>query len=176
MYKYQNNPVSWPTWIRHVEHHMKTLYGNSCRDVGLDMCELHNKHYAMWSTLGGTLEFVRWWGEKYGLDALREPTLPDPFPMKAKVPGLYLKLFHGRDYPDQELGDWGKEGPAIGPLHYVQGTYMSELKYCFADHHPEFQSLDEEGYLSTYEDMIELDGMYYGDWSVFYVVEEELMK
>jgi hypothetical protein len=51
---------------------------------------------------------------------------------------------------------------------------MSELKYCFADHPPEFQSLDEEGYLSVIEDMIELDGMYYGDWSVFYLSEKEL--
>lgn len=39
---------------------------------------------------------------------------------------VYLYLFHGRATPDEDVEDWGCEGPAIGPLDYVHTTYGSE--------------------------------------------------
>ena len=41
---------------------------------------------------------------------------------------VYLYLFHGRATPDEDVEDWGCEGPAIGPLDYVHTTYGSEVK------------------------------------------------
>lgn len=35
---------------------------------------------------------------------------------------VYLYLFHGRATPDEDVEDWGCEGPAIGPLDYVHTT------------------------------------------------------
>lgn len=31
----------------------------------------------------------------------------------------YLHLFHGRKDPNQQMDDWGEDGPYIGPLHAV---------------------------------------------------------
>lgn len=42
---------------------------------------------------------------------------------------VYLRLFHGRDHAEQDMGGWGFEGPTIGPFRYIQITYMSELKF-----------------------------------------------
>lgn len=48
-------------------------------------------------------------------------------------PGLYLRLFHGRDDADATLHDWGHNGPMFGPLRYVHATYASEIKFAFED-------------------------------------------
>lgn len=42
---------------------------------------------------------------------------------------VYLRLFHGRDSVDQDMEDWGEEGPTIGPFRYVQITYMCDVKF-----------------------------------------------
>jgi hypothetical protein len=41
---------------------------------------------------------------------------------------VYLELFHGRHSPDEELDDWGFEGPVFGPLPFVQVTYNSHVR------------------------------------------------
>lgn len=41
---------------------------------------------------------------------------------------VYLYLFHGRASIDQDMTDWGAEGPKIGPLSYVHTTYGSDVK------------------------------------------------
>jgi hypothetical protein len=41
---------------------------------------------------------------------------------------VYLHLFHGRDAIDEQLSDWGQDGPVLGPLPYVHVTYHSEIK------------------------------------------------
>jgi hypothetical protein len=35
---------------------------------------------------------------------------------------IYLKLIHGRDYPDQQMNDWGFDGPVLGPFEAVHFT------------------------------------------------------
>ena len=69
---------------------------------------------------------------------------------------IYLRLFHGRETPEQELGDWGIDGPVLGPLPYVHVTYCSEIK--IGD---DYESIPIVKDLAKYKDV------YYGDWSVF---------
>jgi len=73
---------------------------------------------------------------------------------------LYLYLFHGRENPDQNLDDWGEEGPTFGPLQYVHTTYRDDIKVLAA-------GAADSVVLSTVGDCLYYDGMYYGDWSVY---------
>ncbi|MCA9078012.1 MAG: hypothetical protein R3C02_26340 [Planctomycetaceae bacterium] len=68
----------------------------------------------------------------------------------------YLKLFHGRERPDEQLDDWGEPGPIFGPYPYFHATYQSDIKF-----------EDERGVLTIVGDLVYYDGMFYGDWSVF---------
>lgn len=79
---------------------------------------------------------------------LETPASPD---------GVYLQLFHGRTNPNQDMEDWGTDGPVFGPLRYVHNTYKSNIKLGVGDQ-------DEE--IWFYEDMVYYDGVHYGDWSV----------
>ena len=45
---------------------------------------------------------------------------------------VWLRLFHGRNSADEQLDDWGFDGPTIGPLEYVHTTYGSDIKFAFA--------------------------------------------
>ena len=73
----------------------------------------------------------------------------------------YLKLFHGRKQPNQQMDDWGFDGPVFGPLKFVHTTYGCHIK---------FNEEDQDGcelFIDEDSDMIRYDGDYYGDWSVF---------
>ena len=72
---------------------------------------------------------------------------------------VYLELFHGRDDPEQDMDDWGFQGPAIGPLDFVHVTY-GEGPRLLAKHG------EMECWLQKHEDMIAFRGKYYGDWAV----------
>jgi hypothetical protein len=50
-------------------------------------------------------------------------TMPRAEAAVPDIPQLYLHLYHGRKDPDENLEDWGSEGPVIGPLAYVHTTY-----------------------------------------------------
>jgi hypothetical protein len=69
---------------------------------------------------------------------------------------VYLHLFHGRDAIDEQLSDWGQDGPVLGPLPYVHVTYHSEIKIG-DDYEP----------LRIIRDLVVYKGKYYGDWSIF---------
>lgn len=72
---------------------------------------------------------------------------------------LYLKLFHGRKDPPEQMDDWGSDGPVFGPYDFIHTTYAYHLKMGNTT-----GKVDE---LFAFEDMIYYDGIYYGDWSVF---------
>ena len=73
---------------------------------------------------------------------------------------LYIRLFHGRTDPDQDMDDWGFDGPVLGPYQFAHTTYTCHVKLGRLD-----GNCDE---LLIHEDMLYYDGCYYGDWSVFY--------
>jgi len=84
-------------------------------------------------------------------------------------PGLYLKLLHGRCPSDEEVEDWGEEGPWIGPLNWFHCSYLSTFGLGFAGGEeycapPDKSSLPAPMYFA--EDMIYYENMFYGDWEV----------
>ncbi len=83
---------------------------------------------------------------------------------------LYLRLFHGRSDPAEQLDDWGSDGPVFGPYQFVHTTYTYHVKLGKPD-----GTFDE---LSVFDDMLYYGGVYYGDWSVFGkdILEESRMK
>ena len=79
---------------------------------------------------------------------------------------LYLRLLHGRNSPDEEMSDWGFQGPVLGPLDYVHVTYSSHVNIG-----------EEYDHLYIYEGLLVYDEKYYGDWEVItekYVKEVDL--
>lgn len=78
--------------------------------------------------------------------------------LSAKKDEVYVSLMHGRDFPGQELSDWGFDGPIIGPvvLHWTYGTLHL--------HRPDFQFC---GDLKIHEDLVQCGGKFYGDYDVF---------
>jgi hypothetical protein len=73
---------------------------------------------------------------------------------------LYIRLFHGRTDPKQEMDDWGSDGPILGPYQYAHTTYNCHLKLGKPD-----GGCDELYIVAP--DLLFYDGVYYGDWSVF---------
>ncbi len=73
---------------------------------------------------------------------------------------LYIRLFHGRTDPDQDMDDWGSDGPVLGPYEFVHTTYAAFVRLGRRD-----GICDELHVLER--DMLYYNGVYYGDWSVF---------
>jgi hypothetical protein len=77
------------------------------------------------------------------------------------VPGkMYLRLYHGRTDPAQQMEDWGFNGPTFGPLSCYGQTYCCDLWIYGEDRIREMR-------LETHDDMIRWDGCFYGDMEVF---------
>ncbi len=95
---------------------------------------------------------------------------------KPKKPGLYLGLFHGRKAVRQQMSGWGFNGPTIGPLRWFHTTYAYDIKIEFADPNDaiDYFGLAESQFeLAIDGDMLEYGGMYYGDWTAYYVGPED---
>lgn len=91
---------------------------------------------------------------------------------KPQKPGLYLGLFHGRHQKNEQMNSWGFDGPAIGPLKWCHTTYAADIKIEFerAADAVEYFGIEDEQFEMTIEgDMLVFGGMYYGDWTVYYV-------
>jgi len=73
----------------------------------------------------------------------------------------YVRLFHGRNSPDEQLPDWGFDGPLIGPVG-VTSTYGT-IKL----HDPEWVDFTELPYHDS-DGLVAYQGKYYGDWEVFF--------
>jgi hypothetical protein len=73
---------------------------------------------------------------------------------------IYLRLYHGRTDPDQEMDDWGFVGPIFGPLTCCVITYCNTFRmYGESVHH--------ELWLDRHDDMLVWDTSYYGDMEIF---------
>ena len=110
---------------------------------------------------------------------------PPTIPALPLQPGkLYLRLYHGRATPDEQMEDWGSDGPVIGPLGSIHVTYMCHLKFAAAPDvmerfFPEVMAQWQASGVSNghgplcdwqfhvIDDLIEYGGILYGDWSTF---------
>ena len=73
---------------------------------------------------------------------------------------VYLRLFHGRHDPAQELDNWGSNGPVIGPCTYIHIVYGSVI-------HLGSQDSDIDCVDLYFDDgLILLEGVYYGDLTI----------
>lgn len=82
--------------------------------------------------------------------------------------GMYLALIHGRSDPDQDMDYWGETGPCFGPLSYAHITYNQSINigaYGVEDGTGPMFNGDP---MHFHSDMLYYDGMYYGDWEMFY--------
>ena len=89
---------------------------------------------------------------------------------KPDRPGLYLGLFHGRDTPDEDMNEWGFEGPMIGPLRWVHTTYAFTIRIEFvheSDALRYFSSAEVEQDLTFSGDMLAFGDQFFGDWTVY---------
>ncbi len=85
------------------------------------------------------------------------------------IPGMYLKLLHGRVSVDEELDDWGPDGPWIGPLNWFHCTYLSDIGIGFVGGEELTSlsySIEVPSPIYLCQEMIYHDGMYYGDWEL----------
>lgn len=51
---------------------------------------------------------------------------------------MKLYLFHGRATPDEELDDWGFDGPVLQGVDYVHSTYGTLTVGFKEQHHADF--------------------------------------
>ena len=86
---------------------------------------------------------------------------------------LYLHPWHGRSDPNEKLGDWGFDGPCIGPLTRVVFNCgkipPDEAMTWPAEDQPSFVITHADGKEETIkyqEDLGIYNGEFFGDWSV----------
>ena len=79
---------------------------------------------------------------------------------------MYLRLYHGRTDPAQQMDDWGFTGPIFGPLSCYVHTYCCTFRMIGEDH-------ASEVWLETHDDMIRWGGCFYGDMEVFIAGTDE---
>ena len=77
------------------------------------------------------------------------------------LPGkMYLRLYHGRTDPGQEMDDWGFVGPTFGPLSCYVHIYCCTFRIHAA-------CGTEELWLDKCDDMVRWNGCFYGDMELF---------
>lgn len=90
-------------------------------------------------------------------------------------PALYLHPWHGRNAPDEQLHDWGFDGPMIGPLAKVRfeaGDYSQRIDPSFTITRP-----DGSTETFTYTEALGVYNQhYFGDWSVIEATPEQAAK
>lgn len=79
---------------------------------------------------------------------------------------MYIVLFHGRDNPEQDMDDWGYDGPVFGPYDSVSVTYFCDVKLCI-DH-------DIVDTLINHEGLVYYNNEYFGDFDI--ISNEEFEK
>jgi hypothetical protein len=73
---------------------------------------------------------------------------------------MYLRLYHGRTDPAQDMDGWGFDGPTFGPLSSYVHTYCCTFRI-----HGDCGT--RELWLETHDDMICWNGCFYGDMEIF---------
>lgn len=71
---------------------------------------------------------------------------------------VYVHLYHGREKADEDLENWGFDGPTLGPFEQVVWTYGTIRLQSTED--------GELWDLPRHEDMIVWRGHYFGDFAI----------
>lgn len=71
---------------------------------------------------------------------------------------VYLRLFHGRMTPHEDLNGWGFEGPIFGPIDSVHMTYLSTISIG--------EDPDDNLVIESEFGLIRYSGSLYGDMSI----------
>ena len=71
---------------------------------------------------------------------------------------IYLHLFHGRATLEEEMDDWGEDGPVLGPFTFAQVTYASTLRCAQPD--------GREAWFDLRDGCVFYGGVWYGDFTV----------
>lgn len=88
---------------------------------------------------------------------------------------MKLTLIHGRNDPDEQMEDWGFEGPIIEGIEWMAVTYMTHFRIKVANNEIAEELAKKLGWdmwedcqllIKFHDDMIEAEGKYYGDWSI----------
>jgi hypothetical protein len=82
---------------------------------------------------------------------------------------LYLRLYHGRNDPNQEMDEWGFEGPTFGPLSAVVLTYLTTIRIYGPNP-------SHELWLETTRDMVRWQGKYFGDFEIFVAGQRDIAR
>ena len=77
---------------------------------------------------------------------------------------IYIQLFHGHHTADEQLEDWGFEGPLLGPFPWYHITYGCDVKLgddpiIVGGEEIEFPVHDSNGFIPFL-------GAFYGDMSI----------
>src|SRR4030042_179024 len=79
---------------------------------------------------------------------------------------IYIEMTHGRHHPDEELEDWGFDGPVLGPFPFFHQTYLSTINI----------GGGPSGDIVIEGDMIKFMDGYYGDISVLSNLDNSELK
>ncbi len=90
--------------------------------------------------------------------------------------GMYISLYHGfKNQEERELhGNWGKDGPLIGPMSYVHSAYQGDCNYSFENEADAIKyDMEPEDNLKYNKSCIVFDGMEYGDMTIVHIKNEK---
>lgn len=79
---------------------------------------------------------------------------------------IYIELSHGRHTPDEEIDDWGFDGPVLGPYPFFHMTYLSTINTGKGP----TEDMGMENEYITYM------GAYYGDASILSELDSPALK
>lgn len=86
-------------------------------------------------------------------------------------PGIYIHLFHGRENPEEEMEDWGDDGPVLGPFDWLHVTYLCTFALgCVKDVVWDLETA------AHCEGLVYYDGVYYGDFDIVSQADERNVK
>lgn len=87
---------------------------------------------------------------------------------------MKLRLIHGRKSPNEELHDWGFDGPIIKNISSLTGTY-GEMYAHFENEQHLLKAHNQTGWkyfgdyaliVRTFEDLLQTIDGYFGDWDL----------
>lgn len=87
---------------------------------------------------------------------------------------MLLRLFHGRTSPNEELNDWGFDGPIIENVSALTGIYGAMYAHFENEQHL-LKAHSQTGWeycgdyalvVQTHEDLLQTIDGYFGDWEL----------